>query len=128
MNRNQVLKYVKEKYNTEPEYLWEDYPETAVLRHINGKKWYGIILNPLKSVLGINEDGKIDVINLKCDPIWVSELKERDGAYQAYHMNKTHWITIALDGRFSDEDLKDLIEHSYQLTMNKKKRSNKSES
>ncbi len=31
-------------------------------------------------------------------------------------MNKTHWITITLDGKFPDEDLKDLIEHSYQLT------------
>ncbi len=122
MKRADVLKFVKKKYNTEPEYLWEDYPDVAVLRHINGRKWYGIIMNPLKSNLGIEGDGRIDVIDLKCDPIWVSELKERDGAYPAYHMNKTHWITIALDECFPDEDLKDLIEHSYQLTAPKKKR------
>ena len=121
MKRADVLKFVKKKYNTEPEYLWEDYPDVVVLRHINGKKWYGIIMNPLKSRLGIEGEGRIDVIDLKCDPIWVSELKEREGAYPAYHMNKTHWITIALDGRFPDEDLKDLIEHSYQLTITRVK-------
>lgn len=122
MNRADILKYVKKKYDTEPEYLWEDYPDVAVLRHINGRKWYGIIMNPLKRNLGIDEDGRMDVIDLKCDPIWVSELQSREGAFPAYHMNKTHWITIALDSEFPDEDLKDLIDHSYQLTAPKKKR------
>ncbi len=40
---------------------------------------------PLKTRLGIEEEGRIDVIDLKCDPIWVNELKEREGAYPAYH-------------------------------------------
>ena len=43
MKREEIFQYVKEQYGTEPEYLWKKDPDSAVLRHKNGK-WYAIIM------------------------------------------------------------------------------------
>jgi predicted DNA-binding protein (MmcQ/YjbR family) len=32
-----------------------------------------------------------------------------------YHLNKRHWNTVELDGSVPDEELLDLIDHSYDL-------------
>ncbi len=36
--------------------------------------------------------------------------------FPAYHMNKAHWLTIALDGSAEEEKLKFLLDMSYELT------------
>ena len=58
MKREEIFQYVKEQYGTEPEYLWKKDPDSAVLRHKNGK-WYAIIMVVEKKILGLEEDGKI---------------------------------------------------------------------
>lgn len=58
-------------------------------------------------------------INLKCDPEGGAELRERYPAVQpGYHMNKKHWITVAMDGSVPDKLLKAWIEASYDLVVN----------
>lgn len=52
MNREEIFEYIKEKYNTIPEYLWNKYPLYAVFKHSNSK-WYGIIMNISKENLGL---------------------------------------------------------------------------
>jgi predicted DNA-binding protein (MmcQ/YjbR family) len=34
-----------------------------------------------------------------------------------YHLNKRHWNTVELDGSVPDEELLDLIDHSYDLVV-----------
>ena len=67
MKREEIFQYVKEQYGTEPEYLWKKDPDSAVLRHKNGK-WYAIIMAVEKKILGLEEDGNIDILDVKCDP------------------------------------------------------------
>ena len=43
--RQNIFDYVKEKYNTTPEYLWKRYPTYAVLRHEDNNKWYAAVMN-----------------------------------------------------------------------------------
>ena len=54
MKREEIFQYVKEQYGTEPEYLWKKDPDSAVLRHKNGK-WYAIIMAVEKKTLGLEE-------------------------------------------------------------------------
>lgn len=115
--RKEVFKYVKDAYNTMPEYLWDKTPDTAVLRHIENKKWYGIIMNIRKRCIGIDSEETVDVLNLKCDPVLISSLLNNKGFYPAYHMNKYHWISIALDNSVNLDEIKSLINLSYQLTL-----------
>ncbi|RXM51188.1 MULTISPECIES: MmcQ/YjbR family DNA-binding protein [unclassified Chryseobacterium] len=54
-------------------------------------------------------------INVKTDPEWSLELREQyPQIIGAYHMNKTHWNSVAVDGLKRDLIFK-LIDHSYDL-------------
>ncbi|GAB2702997.1 MmcQ/YjbR family DNA-binding protein [Mucilaginibacter koreensis] len=57
-----------------------------------------------------------DRVNLKCDPELAVELRERYEEVQpGYHMNKTHWNTVFLNGSLTQKQLFEMIDHSYQL-------------
>jgi predicted DNA-binding protein (MmcQ/YjbR family) len=54
-------------------------------------------------------------ISLKCDPVIALELREEFGAVTpGYHLNKSHWNTVILDGTVPDVDVKKMIVHSYE--------------
>ena len=116
----QVLKYTKEKYGTEPEFLWEKTPDGAVLRHRDNLKWYAVILTVEKKKLGLSEDGEVRALNLKCKPDMISYLVDNRKYFPAYHMNKEHWISVVLDGTVPKPEIFNLIDISWQMT--KKKR------
>ncbi len=55
-------------------------------------------------------------LSLKCDPQLALVLREKyETVLPGYHLNKKHWNTIICSGQVSDEELQDLIRHSYQL-------------
>ncbi len=57
-------------------------------------------------------------ISLKCDPMLAQILREKYAAVApGYHMNKRHWNTIESDGTVPDDELIELIEHSYELVV-----------
>jgi predicted DNA-binding protein (MmcQ/YjbR family) len=59
-------------------------------------------------------------LNLKCDPERALELREQHPAIQpGYHMNKAHWNTIEMDGSLNQKLILELIDHSYQLVIDK---------
>jgi predicted DNA-binding protein (MmcQ/YjbR family) len=63
----------------------------------------------------VNLDGDLS-INLKCDPAFAIELRERHSAVTpGYHMNKKHWNTIIFDGSLPDKEVFSWIDHSYEL-------------
>lgn len=102
-------------YGTEPEYPWENSPDNAVLRNMMSGKWYAIIMRVKRQILGLDGDGFVDVMNVKCDPILVGSLRMENGFLPAYHMNKDKWISILLDGSVSKEEIFPLIDESYSL-------------
>ena len=69
-----------------------------------------------RRTLGLDGDGTIDVVNLKCDPVLIGSLRLEKGFFPAYHMSKEKWITVALDGTVDDERLKALVDMSFDLT------------
>ncbi len=61
---------------------------------------------------------KPDTVNLKCDPEKALELRERyDDVQPGYHMSKIHWNTVALKGAYTDKELAQWIDHSYDLVV-----------
>ncbi|MFC0776310.1 MmcQ/YjbR family DNA-binding protein [Terrimonas alba] len=57
--------------------------------------------------------------NVKCDPDKAIELREEfPCVLPGYHMNKKHWNTIVVDGSVSTKQLKEWIDHSYDLVIN----------
>lgn len=114
IDREDIFSYVKEKYDTEPDYPWENDVNSAVLRKQN-KKWYSLIMRIRKDLIGMEGSEYIDVINVKCTPL-VREILIGEGkAVPAYHMNKRLWITIPLNDKISMEELFGAIDESYKL-------------
>ena len=53
--------------------------------------------------------------NVKCDPELAIELRERHPEITpGYHMNKKLWNTVKMDGNLPDQQLFELIDHSYE--------------
>ena len=124
--REKVFKYAKEQYGTEPEYLWADLPSGAVLRHSgDNKKWYAVFLEVERERLGFDGGGKVDLVNTKCDPLLIGSMILNDGYLPAYHMNKTHWISIMLDGSVPMNEIKNMLDLSYDMTRKKAKKNDK---
>ena len=66
--------------------------------------------------------------NVKCDPDLAIELREQYACVlPGYHMNKKHWNTIVVDASVSLKQLKEWIDHSFDLVQRKttKKRHSK---
>lgn len=122
MTREDLLKYALDTYGTEPEYPWMDEPSFAVLRHSLGGKWYGLVMTLPKRTLGLDGAGTVDVLNLKLDPALVYILRGQEGYLPAWHMNKTHWLTVRLDGSVPRERVTDLLGQSFDLTKKKMKK------
>lgn len=66
--------------------------------------------------LGLTNVGEISVVNLKCDTRLIGSFREEPGIFPGWHMNKAHWLTVALDETVDDEKVKFLADMSYELT------------
>jgi predicted DNA-binding protein (MmcQ/YjbR family) len=65
-------------------------------------------------------------INLKCDPERAIALREEYACVlPGYHMNKQHWNTVILDRTLTDRQVKEMIDHSYELIMQPKSKRKK---
>jgi predicted DNA-binding protein (MmcQ/YjbR family) len=61
-------------------------------------------------------DGDVARMNLKCDPDEAVFLRDTFAAVQpGYHMNKTHWNTVMLDGSIPPGEIERMIDRSYGL-------------
>jgi predicted DNA-binding protein (MmcQ/YjbR family) len=59
-------------------------------------------------------------VSLKCEPALAQALRETHAAViPGYHLNKTHWNTVILDGSLPDETVRDMIEDSYDIVVSK---------
>ena len=57
-----------------------------------------------------------DRFNVKCDPERAIELRERyDEVQPGYHMNKRHWNTVRMDGALKAKEIREMIDHSYEI-------------
>ena len=116
MSKQDFQKYILDVYGVTPDFPWENDPTSAVYRHSNNRKWFALMMVIPNSRLGLREDGMIDVVNLKCDPVFIGSLRSQKGIFPAYHMSKDKWISVALDGSVDDEQIKMLLDMSFELT------------
>ena len=71
------------------------------------------VMNKIFLLCGLDHP---DRFNVKCDPERAILLREEfDEVQPGWHMNKTHWNTVFMNGRLSDSQLMEMIDHSYDL-------------
>lgn len=116
MTRQELIEYIFDEYSVEPDYPFPRDDISCVFRHIDNRKWFGIAMEVPYRTIGINREGKADILNIKCDPIMMGSLRGKPGFCPAYHMNKDKWITVLLDGSAPREDVTALLAMSYRMT------------
>ena len=94
--------------------VYEDYPfhddNWTVMRHRDTKKTFAYIFE---------KDGHI-WINVKCDPEWRDFWRAAfPSVVPGFHLNKTYWNSIILDGSVPEKDIRRMITESYDLTKKK---------
>ena len=100
--------------------VYEDYPfddlNWTVMRHKENKKVFAWIFERNDHIW----------INIKGHPEWNEFWRQTfDSVIPAYHLNKTHWNSVILDGTVPDENIKAMIAESYDLTKPKIKKRRK---
>lgn len=111
MNKKEIIDYCLTYPNT-----YEDYPfdeKWTVIRHKGNSKIFAMVFI---------HDGHL-CINLKCEPSRADFMRSIfTDVKPGYHMNKLHWNTVNLDGNMQDEDIFEMVQHSFQLTKPKSKK------
>lgn len=105
MTREQLLRLGESLPDAVLDAPFED-KELLVLRRKSNRRWFAVFLRV---------HGR-ESVNLKCDPMR-ADLYRRlyPEVTPGWHMNKTHWNTVALDGRLPDDELRAMLVHSYEL-------------
>lgn len=104
MDANEILDYCLAKKGVTETFPFDN--ETLVMKV--GTKMF-LLMGLERQPLGIN---------VKTDPEWSAELREQYPQITgAFHMNKTHWNSVSVDGLKRDLIFK-LIDHSYELVFN----------
>ena len=116
MNRSELEAYITEICSTEGEHLFAKYPSFLVFRHNGNRKWFAVIMDIPRKNLGLTGVDEISGVNLKCDTRLIGVFREEAGIFPGWHMNKAHWLSVALDGTVEDEKIKFLVDMSCELT------------
>ena len=120
MTKQEFLSYCLNTFGTSPDYPFDDWMESAVLRHKESRKWYAIAMRVSRRKFGMDSDETVDVVNLKLPTEMFGSFGADVGVYPAYHMNKLHWISVLLPD--APEDVVEfLINVSFDATKDKRK-------
>jgi predicted DNA-binding protein (MmcQ/YjbR family) len=66
----------------------------------------------------VSLEGSPGTVSLKCDPSLALDWRARYSAVRpGYHLNKRHWNTVDLDGSVDDSELREMVDHSYELVV-----------
>ena len=114
-----LIKFIGEKFSDEPEFLWEKYPNFAIFRRKDNRKWYALIANIPKKYLKLGGAEEIEILNLRVEPEELDRIFDGEKYFRGWHMNKKSWLTIRLDETLTDEEIFARLEKSYQLAVKK---------
>lgn len=114
-NAGKIIRYINEQYQNQPEYLWQKFPENAVIRRTDNRKWYAVLLRVEKSKIGQTGNEKTEILNLKAPPETIKQLVDGKKYFPAWHMNKKHWITLCLESAIDWPEIAARIDESYHL-------------
>lgn len=121
MEKKELTEWIKGLKNVTADSPFEEDFGTLVFRHAQTRRWFGLWLKVPGKYLGEGAKNEF-CLNLKCPPELAEMLRQNyKGILPAYHMNKEHWITVRLCADVPEEEIKNLIRLSYDLTSKREK-------
>ena len=114
-----LIEYIRENFSDAPEFLWEKYPNFAIFRRKDNRKWYALIANIPKKYLRLGGAEEIEILNLRVEPEELDKIFDGEKYFRGWHMNKKSWLTLRLDETLTDEEIFARLEESYRLAKKK---------
>ncbi|MEE4244487.1 MAG: MmcQ/YjbR family DNA-binding protein [Kangiellaceae bacterium] len=115
MSQDQVARV--KQYLLDKPFTIEDYPfgPDVMVPRVKTKMF---------ATLSPGKDSDYYWLNLKCEPTEALMLRDIfPSIMPGYHMNKTHWNTVVLDGSVPMSEIERMIDNSFMLVVNGMKKS-----
>ena len=80
-----VIRYVRDTYRDEPEYLWKKLPNNAIWRRKDNAKWYAALLTVSKEKLGMTGTECTEIMDLRAEPATLVSLIDGQKYFPGYH-------------------------------------------
>lgn len=75
-----------------------------------------LVFKVMGKMFALTDIDTFEFINLKCDPEYAIELREKYSAVKpGYHMNKEQWNSVYMDDSIPDDKVIKWIDDSYKL-------------
>ena len=103
-----VIAYAREHFGDEPEFLWINIPDAAVLRCPETGQWYALIMTVKKSDLDDLADETTETI------------ADEKKIFRGKNMNPRHWITICTDNSLETEEILRRLGDSHDFASGKR--------
>lgn len=117
MTRAKIEALIEDTYHVKPEYLWKKFPDYAVYRHPENRKWFALLMNPTWEELHLPGERTTEILELKVPEELRKEYEGKPGILPAYHMNKENWLRVLADGTVSKETVETLLKASFEATL-----------
>ena len=114
-----LIEYIHEKFSGKPEFLWAKFPNYAVFRRKDNRKWYAVIMTIPKNKLGLDGNEELEIVNLRVAPEELDKIFDGEKYFRGWHMNKKSWLTLRLDETLTFEEISARLEKSRQLAAKK---------
>lgn len=124
-----IERLILKQYGVNPEYLWRVFPQYAIFRHHDNRKWFGLLMNiaPEKLLkVSLSYQSKFDkeiidkkeiyVLDVKLAPADIPAIYNTDGIYPGYPRSAGNWVSIILEDIIPDESIMELVKESYNIT------------
>ena len=106
----QIIEFARTEWSEEPEFLWDKFPDYAVLRRRDTAKWYALVARLAADKVGGDANELVEIVNLRRTDVMAGERFR-----PAYHVNKKTWTTIVLDGTTVSNELLSLVTASREI-------------
>ena len=114
-----LVEHIREKFSDEPEFLWDKFPNYAVFRRRDNRKWYAVIMVVPRNKLQLTGSAELEILNLRVEPEELNRIVDGQKYFRGWHMNKKSWMTLRLDGALSFDEIFSRVEQSYRLASRK---------
>ncbi len=114
--KDRVLAYARETYHSIPDRPFPRSPGCEVLRHDDSRKLYALLKRVPYDRLGLEGEGQVDLLELRCDPLLRGSLCRQRGYLPAWQAHRENWVTVLLDGTVPLEEILPLLDLSFHLT------------
>ena len=112
-----LILHIKKTYGDSPQFLWKKFPKIAVFRRQDNSKWYGVLMALPSGKLGLDSNSNVEIINLRIDPSILNDTVDNTNYFNAYHMNKKHWVSLNLSSSIPMQEIYDRVEYSFNASL-----------